>query len=139
MAEILPLVRDIIDRETALEMLEVLLRYYVQTTQTLDEHDIHELITQSTNGEDTMQTFIDRYIEQGRQQGILTGKKDGWQEGKQEGRQEGQREILLRLMTRKFGVLTVVQQRQIYQADGETLLRWSEQLLFAASAEEALS
>ena len=143
LAEILPLVRDIIDRNTALEMLEVLLRYYVQTTQTLDEHDIHELITQSTNGEDTMQTFIDRYIEQGRQQGILTGKKDGWQEGvqegRQEGKQEGQREILLRLMTRKFGVLTVEQQRQIYQADGETLLRWSEQLLFAASAEEALS
>ena len=135
--------RGNLGKDTALEMLEVLLRYYVQTTQTLDEHDIHELITQSTNGEDTMQTFIDRYIEQGRQQGILTGKRDGWQEGmqegRQEGRQEGQREILLRLMTRKFGVLTVEQQRQIYQADGETLLRWSEQLLFAASAEEALS
>ncbi len=47
LAEILPLVREIINRDAALEMLEVLLRYYVQNTQTLDEQDIYELITQS--------------------------------------------------------------------------------------------
>lgn len=33
LAEILPLVRDILERDTALEMLEVVLRYYVQATQ----------------------------------------------------------------------------------------------------------
>lgn len=130
LAEILPLVREILNRDTALEMLEVLLRYYVQATQELDEHDIHELLTQTADGEDAMQTFIDRYIEQGREQGVFIGR--------QEGRQEGQQEVLLRQMTRKFGSLTPAQRRLIQQADGETLLRWSEQLLFAATAEEAL-
>lgn len=126
LAEILPLVRDILDKNTALEMLEVLLRYYVQTTQTLDEHDIHELLTETDDEENTMQTFIDRYIEQGRQQGLFVG------------RQEERQALLLRLLTRKFDRITPSQRQRIEQADGETLLRWSEQVLFAATVEEAL-
>lgn len=122
-------------------MLEVLLRYYVQTTQTLDENDIRDLLT-TADEEDTMPTFIDRYIEQGRQQGLFAGRQEGEQKGRQEGeqkgRQEAQREVLIRQLTRKFGALTPAQQKRVQQADGETLLRWSEQVLFAATAEEAL-
>jgi flagellar biosynthesis/type III secretory pathway protein FliH len=114
-------------------MLEVVLRYYVSTTQRLDEQDIHELLTQTTD-EDIMQTFIDRYIQQGRQQGMVIGE----QKGRQEGRQEAQQDVLLRLLARKFGKLSAEQRRRIANADGETLLRWSEQLLFAATADEAL-
>ncbi len=138
LAAILPLARDILDKDTALEMLEVLLRYYVQTTQTLDEHDIRDLLTATAGEEDAMPTFIDRYIEQGRQQGWFAGREEGEQEGLQEGLQKGRQELLLRLMARKFGAPTAAQRRRIQQADGETLLRWSEQVLFATTAEEAL-
>jgi len=137
LAEILPLAREILDKNTALEMLEVLLRYYVQTTQTLDEHDIHELLTQTTE-EGDMPTFIDRYIEQGRQQGLFVGKQEGREEGRLEGRQEERRALLSRLLKRKFGSLTPAQRRRIEQAGGEELLRWTEQVLFAESAEDAL-
>lgn len=54
--QILPLARDILSRETALEMLEVVLRYYVTATQRLDEGDVAELLTGTTD-EATMQTF----------------------------------------------------------------------------------
>jgi predicted transposase YdaD len=81
-----------------------------------------------------MPTFIDRYIEQGRQQGLFAG----IEKGRQEGRQEGQADLLLRLMTRKFGPLTTQQRRRIEQADEATLLRWSEQVLFATTPDEAL-
>lgn len=150
LAQILPLAREILDRETALEMLEVLLRYYVQTTQKLEETDIRELLAQPSGGEYDMQTFIDRYIEQGREQGwrlgmekgMEKGREEGRQEGKregwQEGKQEGQAELLLLLMTRKFGTLSAEQRRRVEQADGDALLRWSERLLFARSADEAL-
>jgi predicted transposase YdaD len=104
----------------------------------LDETDIRELLAQPSGGEYDMQTFIDRYIEQGRQQGWHLGMEKGKEEGRQEGRQEGQAELLSRLMTRKFGALTAEQRRRIEQADGETLLRWSERLLFANSPDEAL-
>ncbi|MGZ8247262.1 Rpn family recombination-promoting nuclease/putative transposase [Methylomagnum sp.] len=140
LADILPLVRDILDRNTALEMLEVLLRYYVQTTKVLEEDDIYDLI--EATGEDDMTTFIDRYIEQGRQQGLFAGMEKGMEKGREEGllkgRQEGQAEVLLRLMARKFGSLTTGQRRRIRRADGETLLRWSEQVLFAETPDEAL-
>ena len=156
LARILPLAREILSRDTALEMLEVLLRCYVQATQALDEDDIRELI--DATGDDDMATFIDRYIEQGRQQGLHAGielgrqegrqegrregkqegRREGRREGRQEGRQEGQAELLLRQMGRKFGPLTPRQKRRIEQADGEALLRWSEQLLFADTADEAL-
>jgi flagellar biosynthesis/type III secretory pathway protein FliH len=122
LAEMLPLVWQILDKNTALEMLEVLLRYYVQATRKLDERDIHELLTQ-TDEEDIMQTFIDRYIEQGKQEGWLLGKQEGWREGRQEGRQEGEQTVLLRLLIRKFGDLTPAQRRRIQRADSETLLR----------------
>jgi flagellar biosynthesis/type III secretory pathway protein FliH len=82
-----------------------------------------------------MQTFIDRHIEQGRQQGLVVGE----QKGLAIGEQKGQRDILLRQMIRKFGTLTAQQRQRIQQqVDGETLLRWSEQVLFATTPEEAL-
>jgi hypothetical protein len=58
--------------------------------------------------------------------------------GKQEGEQKGQRSLLLRQMARKFGDLAPAQRRRVQRADSETLLRWSEQVLFAATADEAL-
>lgn len=79
LADILPLARQVLDQESALAMLEVLLRYYVQTTEVLDEEDIHELLINLSSQEDWMQTFIDRYIEQGKQQGLLLGREEGRQ------------------------------------------------------------
>jgi predicted transposase/invertase (TIGR01784 family) len=98
LAKLLRLVREILNRDTALEMLEVLLRYYVQASGALDERAIRELIESTVDGEDTMQTFIDRYIEQGRQQGLSAGKQEGLREGRQQGlltgKQKGLREGL---------------------------------------------
>lgn len=84
-----------------------------------------------------MATFIDRYIEQGRQQGLFIGIEKGREAGRQGGMKNA-KPLLLRLMQRKFGQLTLAQQRRIKQADDETLLRWSEQVLFADTADEAL-
>jgi predicted transposase/invertase (TIGR01784 family) len=123
---IVPLAGEILDRDTSLEMLEVVLRYYVQASGKLDESDIRELIAETARGEDYMQTFIDRYIEQGRQQGL------------QQGLRTGQRALLLRLMARKFGALSEQHQQRIRQADADALLRWSEQMLFASTPDEAL-
>jgi len=111
-----------------------------------DTHDIRDLLTETVGEEDTMPTFIDRYIEQGRQQGLFVGRQEGeqaglqkgLQEGLQTGLQQGQRETLLRQLARKFGKLPADQRRRVQQADSETLLRWSEQVLFAASLEDAL-
>ncbi len=58
-------------------------------------------------------------------------------EGREEGRGEGLAGMLLHLIGSKFGQAVADRYRQqITQADGDTLLRWSERLLRADRVEE---
>ena len=116
------LIKQVEDRTTALEILESLLRYYVQGTGRVEESDVRALLEQNPTGDPIMQTFIDRYIEQGRQ----------------EGRQEGEAAILLRLIDRKFGPPSEMVRERISSADPETLLRWSDRILTAESLDAVL-
>jgi len=120
---LIALIDQIADRDTALEILESLLRYYVQGTQRAAEDDARHLLEQTSPGDPIMQTFIDRYIEQGREQGIEQGKR------------QGEAEFLLRLMERKFGPADVKVRQQIQEADAEQLLEWSERILTAETPE----
>ena len=75
-----------------------------------------------------MQTFIDRYIEQGREQAVskaVTG-------------QQGEAAVLLHLIERKFGTPSQAVRERVLTADTETLLNWSERILTAESLEAVL-
>jgi hypothetical protein len=120
--ELLALIDQIEDRETAVEVLESLLRYYVQGTGRVDEPEVRELLQQTPSGEPIMQTFIDRYIEQGREQG----------------RQQGEAALVLHLFERKFGPPSEAVRARILAADGKTLRDWSERLLIADSVDAVL-
>ena len=111
-----------IDRRTALEILEVLLRYVVRATEKFDERDITEIMEQSSMGEDIMKTFIDKYIGQGFDMGI----------------QQGEVRILLRQMEARFGKLPRWAKDRIEQADPESVETWSIRLLTANAPEEVL-
>ena len=71
--DLLKLIEQVIEQPSALEILESLLRYYVQGTRRLDEQDIRALLQNTQTGEPLMQTFIDQYVEQGLQQGERRG------------------------------------------------------------------
>jgi len=105
-------------RATALEILESLLRYYVQGTGRVEERDVRALLQQTSTGDPIMRTFIDRYIEQGRQ--------------------EGGAALLLRQIERKFGAPSAAMRERISNADPETLLNWSERILTADSVDAVL-
>lgn len=109
--ELIALIEQIQDRDTALEILESLLRYYVQGTERVEEADARALLQQTSTGDPIMQTWIDRYIEQGQRQGEAA--------------------VLLRLLERKFGPPDSRIRAQVEQADAETLLEWSERILTA--------
>lgn len=59
-------------------------------------------------------------------------------QGLQQGLQQGEAAVLIRLLERKFGVLTEALRRRIERADAETLLIWSERTLVAQSPDEVL-
>ena len=133
--ELLGLIARVNDQGTALEILESLLRYYVQGTQRVDEHDVRVLLQQTPSGDPLMQTFIDRYIEQGRVQGWVQGQAQGIEQGKQ----QGEAAVLLRLILLKFGPPSPAVYRLVSAADAETLLRWSERILTAESVDALLN
>ena len=120
--ELLGLIEQICDQPTALEILESLLRYYVQGTRRLEEQDIRMLLQTMPTGEPIMQTFIEKYIDQGVQQGM----------------QQGETAVLLRQIERKFGPLSEPVRRRVAEADPETLLTWSERILTADTLEAVL-
>ncbi|MBK1699842.1 hypothetical protein CKO22_02625 [Thiococcus pfennigii] len=111
---------------TALDILESLLRYYVQGTGRLTERQVRTLLEQTLSGEPLMETFIDRYIAQGEQR------------GKQLGEQHGRATILLRLIERKFGPPSETVRERVTQANPEVLLEWSERILEAQTLDEVL-
>ncbi|MDN5869886.1 MAG: DUF4351 domain-containing protein, partial [Nitrococcus sp.] len=84
------------------------------------------------------QQGLQQGLEQGKQQGLQQGLEQGKQQGLQQGLQQGEAAVLVRLLERKFGVLTESQRRRIETADAETLLSWSERILTAQSPDEVL-
>jgi hypothetical protein len=120
--ELIALIEQIEDRDTAVAVLESLLRYYVQGTGRVDEPAVRTLLQQTSAGDPIMQTFIDRYIEQGREQG----------------RQQGEAAVLLRQIERKFGPPTPDIRERVLSADAERLLDWSERILTAETLESVL-
>ena len=71
---------------------------------------------------------------------MLSERKDNWTEQwKQEGRQEGEAAILLRMINKKFGLVSFETRQKIEQADSETLLLWSDNLLTVNTVDEIFS
>ena len=119
LSRLIQLIEQIQNRETALQVLESLLRYYVQGTQRVEEEDVRRLLQQTSNGEPIMQTFIERYIQQGIEQG----------------EQRGEAKIVLQLAEEKFGSVNDNLRERILTADSQTLLAWSKRILTAETPE----
>jgi hypothetical protein len=58
---LLRLIDQVQDRKTALEILELVLRYYVQGTQRIDEQTAKALLQNLPVGDEIMQTWIEIY------------------------------------------------------------------------------
>jgi hypothetical protein len=110
--------------KTALEILELLLRYVVISTKRYTEKDILEILNHTSIEDNIMKTFIDEYIEQGRKK------------GRKEGRQEAGYKILSTQLTHRFGDLPKWATEKIDNADIHTLEKWSLRLLSAEKLDE---
>ncbi len=82
--------------------------------------------------------WTEQWEQRGMQKGFKKGIEQGIDRGIQQGRQEGEASLLLRLMERRSGSVDEVICNRLQTADAETLLRWGDRLLNAASPEEVL-
>ena len=114
--------RDIALEQDSDHFLASVLSYYISQAESADLALLKKTLEDtllSTNKREIMATLENYLIEQ------------GVQKGKQEGRQEGESTLLLRLLERKFGVVSQHYLEQIHQADSDTLLVWAEKVLEA--------
>ncbi len=134
--EILSLLKQVSEKEGVLEILEVMLRYVVKTTEKYDENDIKAILRQSTLEEDIMETFIDKYIEQGMRQGMRQGMQQGMQQGVQQGMQKEGYKLLTGQLSHRFGDLPDWVRKKIEEADVSLIERWSLNLLSAQTMDD---
>ncbi|MEO5379050.1 MAG: DUF4351 domain-containing protein [Magnetococcus sp. DMHC-6] len=80
-----------------------------------------------------------RGVEEGMLAGIQIGEQKGIQIGEQKGEQRGKADMLLRLLTRRFGTLSASLQERVNAADTETLELWSDLVLDARSLADVFS
>ena len=64
---------------------------------------------------------------------------EGRQEGMQKGVQKGELNVLLRQLTRRFGLLDDATQLRLQQASLEELERWADNILDAESLDEVFA
>ena len=82
-----------------------------------------------------MPTMVETWLERGRTEGLAKGHA----EGHTEGIQAGEKRMLLRLLERRFGKVPKTYQTRITAADADTLLLWSERVLFAQRLADVFS
>ena len=120
------LFRELSQKNTGLEALETLLRYLVCASDAVDSESLHRLLEENLpgKGDHLMPTIADQWVQQGLDRGVDLGVH------------KGEAAVLVRLATRKYGSLTEAHRGRIDASDAETLLRWSERILWAQSVDE---
>ena len=87
---------------------------------------------------DRVMELTNPWIEAGKEQGRQEGRQKGRQEGRQEGRQQGEVELVLRLLSRRLGAISVSQQKSIRKLSLVTIETLGEALLeFSSPADLA--
>jgi predicted transposase YdaD len=79
-------------------------------------------------------TIAEQLKAEGREQGLAQGREQGLQQGLA----QGQRALVLRPLHRRFGPLDEGTRSRLDRATVQDLERWAEQLLTAATLEDAL-
>jgi len=109
LAEALPralgLLADLLDTDTGLEAVEVVLRYVAMATDRVGPEELQNALTAALGpkGEGIMPTLAEKWIEEGMTKGLQQGLQQGVQQGVQKGRLEAAREGVLEALEARFG------------------------------------
>jgi flagellar biosynthesis/type III secretory pathway protein FliH len=84
-------------------------------------------------------TSVERFgIEKGLKQGIELGLEQGLEQGLKKGVQKGEANVVIRLLTKRFGPLSLIMLDRLNQATIEQLELWADRVLEAKTLESVL-
>ena len=99
--------------------LSVLLEYIIEGSKNIEERDVEQAFL-SIGAKETREAYmtlaeklIERGKREGKREGKLEGKREGELEGKREGKLRAKQEVLLQLLTQKFGAVADADKRKI--------------------------
>jgi len=116
------------NKETGIEYFETFMRYILNTGQKLTKEDIEDIINSVEKtypeGNEVVMTLAERFREEGKIQGI------------QEGETKALVKTAIRLLTKKFGLLTEDTKSKIEKLDAVTLEIIIDEILEYKSLED---
>jgi len=120
--------RELDNKETGIEYFETFMRYILNTGQKLTKEDIEDIINSVEKtypeGNEVVMTLAERFREEGKIQGI------------QEGETKALVKTAIRLLTKKFGLLTEDTKSKIEKLDAVTLEIIIDEILEYKSLED---
>jgi len=127
----LDLARTVVDSPQGLEDFRVVIRY-LHFTADFEPEALRAAIRQGLGKkkEEQIMTAAERLLAKGRAEGEAKGEARG--------KAEGRREIVLKVLTLRFGALPSEVEAQVRHGSNEDLERWTEQALSSSSLEDAL-
>jgi predicted transposase/invertase (TIGR01784 family) len=120
------------ESEFLLNTIETILLYKIPNTT---REEIRKMINM-THVDITRTSWYQEGIEKGIEKGILFGKEVGKLEGKLEGKQQGEKDLLLRLLSKRFGKLKPTLNKKIEQLSLEELEQLTDDFLSLNSVED---
>ncbi len=95
LTRIFPLFYEVLEKETGLEYIEMVLRYLTDATGKITETELKNILTEVyAEGETIMQTIAQTWLEQGEKIGIIKGEKRGEKKGERKATLEALHQIL---------------------------------------------
>jgi predicted transposase/invertase (TIGR01784 family) len=130
--DILSLIRQLSEQETALEYLETVLHYIAGSSDKVSAAELSQIVQDVLQeGADVMPTIAEQWLAQGREEGLEQGREQGLEQGLQRGREAAQ-VLLQRFLATRFAVPLNQFDAALADCDLETLTQLS-QIAFEAS------
>jgi hypothetical protein len=103
----------------------------------ISRSDMHPLLEQIRQNYEAWER---RALQKGEALGRKEGREEGRKEGRKKGREEALRDVLIGLLTQRFGGVPPERAlARIHAADADTLARWTSRVLTAASLDDVLA
>jgi predicted transposase/invertase (TIGR01784 family) len=130
------LLSELTPERSALQYIETLLRYLVAAPSDLTVQQIRDVL--EVVGKETQTMLISPAAQQWLEEGRQEGRQEGREEGREEGQLEGKRQMLIELVTYRFGAPNTALLAALEACSLEQLSAASRIVLDAGSAQELL-
>ena len=131
--------RQVTIAPTGQQAVEALSSYFLKVTK-LGRRRIRVIFEQHMGPESVkhFESTYDRITRESKTEGKAEGKAEGKVEGKLEGRAEGLADALLRLASKRFGILPTAIENRVRDASLDDLEQWTDRVLDAPSVADLL-